>query len=187
MSGEGGLITTNDEKIAEKCKMFRHHGQSEKTKYEYFDLGYNYRMTDILAAIGLVQLKKIESFSRRRIQNAELLSRGLKDVKGLIIPKIKAEHRHVFHQYTVRIDKDFGHSRDELIESLKKRGINPGVYYPKPLHLHRHFKNQGYKAGDFPVSEQMSKEVLSLPVHPRLRSRDILYIIKTVKGIANEK
>src|SRR3989339_198434 len=78
MSGEGGLITTNDEKIAEKCKMFRHHGQSEKTKYEYFDLGYNYRMTDILAAIGLVQLKKIERFSRRRIQNAELLSRGLK-------------------------------------------------------------------------------------------------------------
>lgn len=187
MSGEGGLITTNDSKIAERCKMFRHHGQSEKTKYEYFDLGYNYRMTDILAAIGLVQLKKVEDFTKKRIRNAGLLSRGLENIEGIILPKIQDENRHVFHQYTIRVTKDFGLLRDELIESLKRKGINSGVYYPKSLHLHRHFRNQGYKLGGFPVSERMSEEVLSLPVHPRVTKKDIQDIIKIIRGATHGK
>jgi len=186
MSGEGGLITTNDEKIYEKCKMFRHHGQSEKTRYEYADLGYNYRITDIASSIALVQLRKIDKLNAKRISNAKKLSIGLQNIEGIVLPKIKAGDRHVFHQYTIRVTKDFGLSRDQLLKKLKEKKINCGIYYPKPLHLHRHFKEMGYKRGDFPVAEQMSKEVLSLPVHPSLKISEISYIIKTIKDIANE-
>ncbi|MFA7244315.1 MAG: DegT/DnrJ/EryC1/StrS family aminotransferase [Patescibacteria group bacterium] len=185
MSGEGGLITTNDEKLAEKCKMFRHHGQSETLRYEYVDLGYNYRLTDMAAAIALVQLGKIDEFNKRRNANATRLEEGLKNIKGLILPKRKEGNFHVYHQFTIRITKDFALSRDELIEEMKNRGVGAGVYYPKPLHLHSHFQKLGYKEGDFPIAEKMSKEVVSLPVHPSLANEEVEKIIKAIKDIAN--
>ena len=184
MSGEGGLITTNDEEFAEKCRQFRHHGQSEKTKYEYLDIGYNYRMTDLCAAIALEQLKKIDGFSAKRISNAKKLSEGLSEIKGLILPRVKEENKHVFHQYTIRITEDFKSSRDEFINYLKKSGIGCGVYYPKPLHLHPHFSKMGYKEGDFPIAEKMSSQVVSLPVHPKVSENNIEFIIKKIKEYA---
>lgn len=180
MGGEGGLITTNSEEMMEKCKRFRHHGQSEKTKYEYYDLGYNYRITDICAAIALEQLHKVNIFNNKRIKNAKKLSDGLRGIKGLIVPTIKKGDKHVFHQYTIRITNDFKTSRDELATYLKENGIGCGVYYPKPLHLHPHFRRMGYKKGDFPVAEKISKEVLSLPVHPSLTDNEIKLIIKKI-------
>jgi len=180
MGGEGGLITTNSEEMMEKCKRFRHHGQSEKTKYEYYDLGYNYRITDICAAIALEQLHKVNIFNNKRIKNAKKLSDGLRGIKGLIVPSIKKGDKHVFHQYTIRITNDFKTSRDELAAYLKENGIGCGVYYPKPLHLHPHFRRMGYKKGDFPVAEKISKEVLSLPVHPSLTNNEIKLIIKKI-------
>ena len=181
MSGEGGMITTNDKKLMEKCKQFRHHGQSEKTCYEYWDIGYNYRTTDICASIGLVQLKKVEKLNSARIKNAKQLSRGLADIEGVILPKIKPENKHVFHQYTIRITDDFKKTRDELLAFLKKNGTICGVYYPKPLHLHPHFAKMGYKEGDFPIAEKIAKEVISLPVHPNLTEKEINSIIKKIK------
>lgn len=181
MSGEGGMIVTDDEELAEKCKRFRHHGQSEKTRYEYWDIGYNYRTTDLCAAIGLVQLGKADRFNDRRRANAEALSLGLEGVAGLVLPKIHPEKKHVFHQYTVRVTPDFKGDRDSLVAFLKENGINCGVYYPKPLHLHPHFMKMGYKEGDFPVAEKMSKEVLSLPVHPSLTQEDIDMIISKIR------
>jgi len=176
ITGEGGMITTNDNNYAELCKRFRHHGQSEKTRYEYHDLGYNYRMTDLQAAIGLEQLKKIEILNNKRRDNARRLTERLKRIPGVIVPYIKPGAKHVFHQYTIRIE-----NRDQLKEYLDKNEIGYGIYYPKPLHLHPFFMRLGYKEGDFPVSEKVSKEVLSLPVYPSLTEEEINKIIKAVE------
>lgn len=183
-SAEGGLITTDDPELAEKCKMFRHHGQSEKVRYEYLDLGYNYRMTDILAAIAVEQLKKIERITNGRINNAAKLTKGLSGIPGLITPIIKPRHKHVFHQYTIRITPEFASSRDEFLDYLRDNEIGAGVYYPKPLHMHKHFMNLGFKAGDFPIAEKMSQQVISLPAHPLLKDEEIEYIISKVRDYA---
>lgn len=182
-TGEGGMAVTNDKKYAELIKRFRHHGQSEKTRYQYFDLGFNYRMTDIAAAIGIEQLKKINHFSEQRIRNAKLLTEGLKNIKGIITPIVEKNYKHVFHQYTIRVTNGFRITRDKLSQYLTNKGIGNAIFYPKPLHLHPYFQKFGYKKGDFLVSEKLSKEVLSLPVHPLVSVKDIKFIIKTIKGI----
>jgi len=178
ITGEGGMITTNNEKFAEMAKRFRHHGQSEQTKYEYHDLGYNYRMMDIQAAIGLEQLKKINNLTEKRIQNAEYLSKNLKNVKGITVPFVNKNAKHVFHQYTIKVNPAI---RDKLIGSLKEKEIGTGIYYPKPLHLHPFFTKLGYKQGDFPVAEKLSKQVISLPVHPALTKEELDKIIRAIK------
>lgn len=186
MTGEGGMITTNKEEYAELAKRFRHHGQSEKTKYEYLDLGYNYRMTDISAAIGICQLKKIKELTKKRQKNAETLTRGLSGLNGLITPKTKDNNEHAFHQYTLRITEEFGISRDEFSEKLKEKGIGTAIFYPKCLHLHAHFSRFGYNKGDFPVAEKISQEVLSLPIQPYLQETELNKIIKVIRGLKDE-
>ena len=178
ITGEGGMITTNNEKFAEMAKRFRHHGQSEQTRYEYHDLGYNYRMMDVQAAIGLEQLKKINNLTEKRIKNAEYLTKNLKDVKGIEVPFVNKNAKHVFHQYTIKVNPAV---RDKLISYLKEKEIGTGIYYPKPLHLHPFFTKLGYKQGDFPVSEKLSKQVISLPVHPALTKDELDKIIKAIK------
>ncbi len=184
VAGEGGIITTDDEKIAEMARRFRHHGQSEKTRYEYHDLGYNYRMTDMQAAIGLEQLKKVDSLNSKRIENAGILTEGLKGIKGIKTPTVGAGTKHVFHQYTIRVD-GFKLSRDQLVEELKDKGIGCAVFYPKPLHMHPHFARFGYKKGDFPMSEEAAEQVLSLPVHPSVSKDDVKEIIRAFEEISN--
>ncbi len=192
ISGEGGLITTNNDDFAEQCKRFRHHGQSEQTRYQYHDLGYNYRLTDIQAAIALEQLRKIDGFNSRRIENARLLTQGLQRIDGLCglnklrLPSVTDSAKHVFHQYTVTVGDGSALSRDSIIDILKKKGIGSAVFYPKPLHLHPHFSRLGYKEGDFPISERVSKKVFSLPVHPSLGVDDINKIINAFEEIKNE-
>ena len=181
ITGEGGMVTTNDEEVAEKVKLFRHHGQSEKTRYEYHCMGYNYRMMDLQAAIALGQIEKINEFTEKRIENARKLTKGLKNIKGIKTPFVKSNAKHVFHQYTIKVD-GFKMTRDKLIKYLKENGVGCGVYYPKPLHLHPWFSSLGYKEGDFPVSEDSSKKVLSLPVHPYLSGEEINKIIEVIKN-----
>lgn len=185
-TGEGGMLTTDDDEIARKAKMCRHHGQDEAVRYEYLELGYNYRMTDIAAAIGIAQMNKIDRIIEARVRNAELLNEGLSEVKGIITPKVSKGNTHVYHQYTIRITEEYGHTRDELIEYLKEREIGCGIYYPKPLHMHKHFMSMGYKEGDFPVSEKLSKQVLSLPVNPFVTKEDVEYIIDEIKELAKK-
>lgn len=176
MSGEGGVLTTNDLKKAEAAKRFRQHGMIGP--YEYAELGYNYRMTDVLAAIAVEQLKKADSFNRARLKNAQALTRGLKNIKGIITPQILESRTHVYHQYTIRVTEQYKHSREELINILKEADIGSGIYYPKPLHLYPHIAKLGYKKGDFPVAERVCAQVLSLPVHPRVSSSEIEKIVK---------
>jgi len=176
--GEGGIITTDSKDVYDKARLFRNHGQGEQ--YEYNELGYNFRLSDLHAAVAVEQMKKLDSFTDARINNAQLLTNGLKDVNGIIIPVVKDNCKHVFHQYTIRITDSFPVSRDELRDALFREGIHTGVYYPKPLHLQPAYKKLGYKKGDFPVAEKACEEVLSLPVHPLVSESDIKKIIDTI-------
>jgi len=170
VSGEGGIMTTNNAEVDALARRFRHHGQDPKVMYKYFGLGYNYRMTDIHAAIAIEQLKQIEEFNIARIKNAEMLTAGLKQIAWIKTPIVKPGCRHVFHQYTIRIDEKI---RDKLIEYLKENGIGSGVFYPTPLHTVPHMESDD----KCPVADKASKEVLSLPVHPQVSENDIKYII----------
>ena len=176
-TGEGGMITTNDTDIAQKARMIRNHGQKERYLHEI--LGYNYRMTDIAAAIGICQLRKLEQFNSKRIKNAKILTEGLEGIKGLIPPHIEPNSKHVFHQYTVRVREEFGLSRDEVKEKLKEKDIMTEIYYPLPIHKQPLYKKLGYN-DHLPNSEQAAREVLSLPVHPRLRAAELKTIVRAL-------
>ncbi len=167
-TSEGGMITTNDKDVAQKARMIRSHGSKQRYLHEM--LGYNLRMTDISAVIGLVQLGKIGDFNRTRINNAQYLTKSLQQIKGLILPHIDKRCGHVFHQYTVRIRGDL--SRDEVVSSLNKMNVGTGIYYPLPIHKQPYYKELGYN-DSLPVSESASKEVISLPVHPSLSKLDL--------------
>jgi len=179
-TGEGGMITTNDNDIAQKAKMIRSHGQIKRYLHEI--LGYNYRMTDIAAAIGLCQLGKLEEFNSKRIGNAQFLTERLNGIKGLIAPEVKPNVKHVFHQYTVRITRDFGIPRDELRQKLMDNDVGTEIYYPLPIHRQLLYQNLGYN-DRLIESEKVAKEVLSLPVHPSLTKEDLENIVRAIQGI----
>ncbi len=183
MSGEGGMVTTNDEQYVTAMRSFRQHGMS--APYMYDELGYNYRLTDLQAVIANEQLKKADRFSTARRHNAELLSEGLSGIPGLIVPLTESDRTHVFHQYTIRITSEFPLSRDEFVEALHNKEIGAGVYYPKPLHAYPHIAKLGYKIGDFPESEKAASEVVALPVHPMVTDADVQTIITAIKEIAH--
>jgi perosamine synthetase len=176
-TSEGGMITTNGKDIAEKARMIRSHGQRQRYFHEI--LGYNYRMTDIAAAIGLCQLVKLEEFSSKRIENAKFLTKELSGIKGLIPPSIKSNKQHVFHQYTVRITQDFGIPRDELRQKLTDKGVGTEIYYPLPIHKQTLYQSLGYN-DHLPNSEKAAREVLSLPIHPSLTRKDLEYVVDSL-------
>ncbi len=172
-TSEGGMLTTNDKEIAEKAKMIRAHGS--KVRYLHEMLGFNLRMTDIAAAIGLVQLGKLDGFTATRQKNAEILSAGLKGISGIMQPVIRTGCTHVFHQYTVRAEK-----RDQLATFLKEKEIGTGVHYPISIHKQPFYMELGYR-DSLPVAEKAADDVLSLPVHPALSRTDLQKIIDATK------
>lgn len=172
-TSEGGMITTNDREVAEKSKMIRAHGS--KVRYLHEMLGFNLRMTDIAAAIGLVQLEKLDGFNASRQKNAAMLSAGLKGISGVVPAVTKPGYTHVFHQYTIRAEK-----RDELAAFLKEKEIGTGVHYPIPIHKQPYYTELGYR-DSLPISEKAAEEVLSLPVHPALSGEDVQKIIKATR------
>jgi dTDP-4-amino-4,6-dideoxygalactose transaminase len=179
-TGEGGMVTTNNRQIAEKTKMLREHGS--RVRYYHDILGYNFRMTDIAAAIGIEQLKKLEKFNRQRIRNAEYLSKKLVGINGIITPKVRGGCLHVFHQYTIRVAPEFGKSRDEVVDVLKKSGIGFGIYYPLPIYQQRMYRKIFVETGhapSLPVAEKMSKQVLSFPIHPAVTKKDLDFMAET--------
>ncbi|RAP44427.1 DegT/DnrJ/EryC1/StrS aminotransferase family protein [uncultured Methanosphaera sp.] len=178
-TGEGGMVTTNDADLAEKAGMVRAHGESKR--YEQSLLGYNYRMTDIAASIGLVQLKRIDKFNKIRNENAAYLSEGLKDVEGITTPEIADYGTHVFHQYTIRVSKD----RDAFRDFLTKNEIGTGVHYPIVLYKQPYYQAQGF-TGNCPEAELAASQVISLPVHPSLTTEELDTIIETVKKGSEE-
>lgn len=176
-TGEGGMITTDDDAIAEKCRLLRHHGQSRQ--YYHDLLGYNYRMTNIAAAIGLVQMQKLAGWTEKRIQNAAYLTEHLRKLPHVVPPAVRPGYTHVFHQYTIRLR---GIDRDWALEQLKARGVGVGVYYPLPIHQQPLYRDLGYTDA-LPESERACREVLSLPVHPALGQEDLDTIVEAVASL----
>jgi dTDP-4-amino-4,6-dideoxygalactose transaminase len=172
-SGEGGMVTTPCDHIARKTRLLRNQGMEKR--YENEIAGYNTRMTDIHAAIGRVQLKKLAGWTKQRQDNAKFLDENL---KGVIVPPVADGAVHVYHQYTIRVvDQD----RDAFAEEIGKRGIGSGVYYPIPNHR---LPSYGLTL-DLPVTEQVAKQCLSLPVHPSLSQGDLEKIVEVINAVAS--
>ena len=179
-TSEGGIITTNDEELAENARVFRAHGAS--VRYHHDEIGYNFRMTDISAAIGLAQLDKIDEFNDKRIANAAYLNEGLKDVDGVITPYCADGSKHVYHQYTIRVEKG---DRDEWVDLINDCGVGTGIHYPIPLYNQPVYRSLGIE-GNCPNAELAADNVISLPVHPSLTKEDLDLVIEAVKKDSNE-
>ena len=179
ITGEGGMVTTGDKALADRLRLVINHGQSEK--YLHTCLGYNYRMTDISAAIGLSQLGKIEEFNESRRKNAAFLSSHI-HAKGLVTPAELPGTKPVFHQYVVRVTKDFPMSRAAFMDYLKENNIGSAIHYPVPLHRQPVFDLEN-EPDPCPVSTRLAGEVLSLPVHPSLTKKELAYICETINRV----
>ncbi len=180
-TGEGGMVLTNDGELERRLRLIINHGQDKK--YLHTILGYNYRMTNIQAAIGIAQLRKLDDFNERRIRNAEYLNKHLK--APLETPYKEKDVKHVYHQYVVKIKKDFPMSRDDFINYLKEKGIGTAIHYPLPIHKQPLYRKLGYPEDMCPVSAELSKVVLSLPVHPALTDEELKYICETINDIGD--
>lgn len=185
MSAEGGMLTTNDPEIARKARMLRAHGMERR--YHHDMLGFNFRLSDLHAAIGLSQLSQLDEFTARRQHNAAYLSQHIQR-PGVITPmQTDQASSHVWHQYTVRIIVGEGMAltctRDEVVQKLTAAGVGSGVFYPIPAHLQRHLIERGLGGGHFPVAEQLAHEVVSLPVHPALTDVDLEKIVEAVNQL----
>jgi len=179
-TSEGGMLTTDDAAVAEKARMLRSHGS--KVRYYHEMLGFNLRMTDISAAIGLAQLRKVDRYNDLRIGNAQQLNDKLQGIRGIVTPATRPGCKHVFHQYTIRITPEFGMSRDEVVRQLNAAGIGTGIYYPVPIHLQQLYRDLGYNESH-PVSERLSEEVISLPVHPSVTPQEIDLIADAIRRL----
>jgi dTDP-4-amino-4,6-dideoxygalactose transaminase len=179
-TGEGGMITTNDDSVAVAARMLR--SQGEATRYVTETLGYNYRMTEMTAALGLAQLRKLDVRNERRRANAARLTSLLATSPNITTPIALSDRGHVWHQYTIRVIAG-REARDRLQLKLRERGIETGVFYPLPIHKQPLYERLGYGDRDLPVAERLAGEVLSLPVHPALTDADIETIAATVNEL----
>jgi dTDP-4-amino-4,6-dideoxygalactose transaminase len=174
-AGEGGLMTTEDDHLAEKLRLLRVHGM--RPKYYHQVVGVNSRLDALQAAVLGVKLKYLDRWSDARRRNAEHYD-GLfaeAGVEEVATPSVRQNRRHIFNQYTIRCSR-----RDELMDFLKRRGVGSEIYYPLPLHLQECFAYLGYKPGDLPVTERTSRECLSLPVYPELTEEMRRYVVETI-------
>lgn len=181
-TGEGGMVTTCDPVLAERVRLLRNHGQQER--YWHIALGYNLRMTNLQAALGLVQLERLETLTRQRIANATFLTQHL---AGIVhTPIERSGYRHVYHQYTIRVPR----ARDAWMRRLRQCGIETTVHYATPIHRQPFYQEQRARwravspistaATALPVAEQAAREVLSLPVHPSLSTEELHTIVSEV-------
>ena len=173
--GDGGAVFTDDEKMAEKIRSLRVHGQTQRYYHKY--VGVNGRLDTIQAAILNVKMDHFEEELESRNVIAKRYSEKLKNVKDLVVPFVKEDRTSVYAQYSVRVK-----NRDDIAAKLKEAGIPTAIHYPRPLHLQEAYSDLGYKKGDFPVSEIVSEQILSLPMSPFLSDEDQEYIIETVKS-----
>ena len=176
-TGEGGMVTTNNDEIAEKLRYVRAHG--EKESYRSFTIGHNYRMPEIEAAIGCAQLVKLPGFLEKRRRNAEVLTEKLGMINELQLPHEPRDYKHSWYLYTVRLKNSDATVRDKLVGMLQKRGIGAAVYYHTPIHLMPYYRQFGEY--HLPETEKAAQQVFSLPVHPGVTSEEINYIASTVK------
>jgi dTDP-4-amino-4,6-dideoxygalactose transaminase len=191
-TGEGGIVTTDDPAIAERVRLLRNHGQ--EARYYQIALGYNLRMTELQAALGIAQIEKLEYFTQRRIANATYLTNNL---QGIVqTPVERPGYRHVYHQYTIKIPS----RRNEFMTELRARGVDSTIHYPIPIHQQPFYQRKpglfrvlspGQRTpvkgnnpiAHLPVTESAAQQVLSLPVHPALSQEDLSTIAREVVAL----
>lgn len=176
--GDGGIITTNNKTIYKKLKLLRNHGLISRDNCKIY--GYNSRLDTIQAAVGLEMIKKINHITKKRIENAKYLNFRLKENKNIKLIKEQKKYRSVFHLYQFYCKK-----RNKLNNFLRQNKIDSKIHYPKPLHLHLAAKKFGYKRGDYPCAENLSKQVISIPVHEFIKRKQLDYIIKKIEKFYN--
>jgi len=175
-TGEGGLVLTNDDKVEALVRQFINHGRDGHSNHTL--LGYNFRLTNLAAGLGIEQLKNLEEWSSVRRENAAYLNSHLSDLKHIKTPQNIKGTTPVFHQYTIRVRSDI---RENLIDYLKDRAIGHGVYYPYAIYKQPLYQKLGYAAGLCPEAEKAANEVLSLPVHPALKRHELDAVINAVR------
>lgn len=179
--GEGGLVTTNDDEIAARLRLLRNHGMRER--YNYVMPGYNYRLSDMQAAVATTQLTMLPTIIAARNRNAGRLSSGLAGIRGLVLPVTPADRLHVWHQYTVQVTADASIDRQQLGKFLDAAGIDSMVYYPRLVHDYPCYHSHPHVVRDeTPRAQRAVSEVISLPVHPALTDDDINRIVSCVRG-----
>lgn len=176
-TGEGGMVVTSREDIAAKARQIINHGRSGR--YFHDMLGYNYRMTDIAAAIGSVQLGKLDGFNAKRVANARYLSEKLQGLTWLQTPYVPEQCSHVYHQYTVKVEK-----RDAFAQWLQEKGIGNSIVYPIPIHQQPFYQEIVGKELVLPRAEEVAEQVISLPIHPALTLEQLEEMVTTIKSFA---
>lgn len=186
-SAEGGIVTTNDDEIAERCRLIRAHGSARR--YYHDTLGFNFRLSDLHAAIALPQLLRLDEINGARRHNAEYFNKHIRNSK-VVLPhylpttcaaSAKCGHEgHVWHQYTIRV---LGGERDAALEQLTRAGVGTAVFYPVPAHHQKHLIDRGLGNISLPNAERLVDEVLSLPVHPDLSDNDRRVIVEAVNAL----
>lgn len=174
--GDGGMIATNDSQIADIARMLLKHGG--KDKYNVAHIGYNSRLDTIQAAILLAKFKYIDEFNNNRRKIAQVYTARLSDISGLFRPVALSDAYHVYHQYTIRIADN---KRDGVVESLGRKGIVAAVYYPSPLHKMKVFDGRAITADELEQAEEVSRQVLSLPIEPLLAEREQLLVCENLR------
>ena len=177
-TGEGGMVLTDREAVADRAASFSNHGRTGDGGYAHERVGHNFRMTSLAAAIGRVQLDRLPEWVASRRANARRLTRGLAAVDGLTTPAEPDDRRHAYHQYTVRTP-----DRDRLRDRLAEAGVDSGVYYPTPIHQLAAYNGFDVTA---PAAEAAADEVLSLPVHPNLSDAELDRIVEATRRVATE-
>ncbi len=203
--GEGGMVTTSDPEIFEQVSLYRSHATRvypSTTKYclldetrfpkgkrfwwqDFDDCAYNFRMTDIQAGVGIIQLRKLDALNKMRQENAEYLTKALQTIPGIITPTIPPDRTHVFHLYPIRIiPEEFGMTKEDLLWIMKEQyNIKLGTHYI-PLHWTTAFQKRGFKRGQFPVAEELARTLITLPVHPRLTHEGLDYLVDTLARVS---
>jgi UDP-4-amino-4,6-dideoxy-N-acetyl-beta-L-altrosamine transaminase len=188
-TGEGGMCVTNDEELARRMRILRNQGADSEARerfgpgaswaYDIKLLGRNYRMTDFQAALGLSQLKKLEKFIERRQELASLYCGGLKDTPSITLPRARPNVRHVWHLYTILLDKKA--NREKFIAAMKAKNIGVSVHYPPIYRFSYYQENFDSKPSDFPVTEDISNRIVTLPLFPRMSDEDLNNVVAEVK------
>ncbi len=174
--GDGGALFTNDTELAEKMKMIANHGM--KTRYYHDKIGLNSRLDAIQAAVLEVKLRYLDQYNALRKEAADRYKQLFEGVSSVTVPFEAPYSNHVYHQYTLKVNGN----RDEIKNKLFEQGISSAIYYPVPLHLQKAYKPYGFKEGDFPVTEELARKVLSLPIHTELNETIQQFIVNVFKS-----
>ncbi len=174
--GEGGALVTNNETIAERCRLLRNHSQPEK--YIHNEIGYNYRMDGIQGAVLNVKLNYLDSWNSRRIEIAEMYNETFSNYVDLKIPELLENYKHIYHLYELGFESQV--KRDEMMIYLNEKGINTGLHYPIPVHLQKAYSHLAYSIGDFPATEKAANNLLSLPIYAEMTNEMVQFVINSI-------